>query len=39
LSSFFVERFGSGWKNKEKKLWNEFDKTFKVSKDELEKIM
>ena len=39
LSSFFDERFGSGWKNKDKKFWNEFDKTFKVSKDELEKIM
>ncbi len=39
LGSFFDERFGSGWKNKDKKFWNEFDKTFKVSKDELEKIM
>jgi DNA-binding NtrC family response regulator len=39
LGSFFDERFGSGWKNKDKKFWNEFDKTFEVSKDELEKIM
>ena len=39
LSSFFDDRFGSGWKNKDKKFWNEFDKSFKVSKDELEKIM
>jgi hypothetical protein len=39
LSSFFDDRFGRGWKNKDKKFWNEFDKTFKVSKDELEKIM
>ena len=39
LSSFFDERFGHGWKNKDKKFWNEFDKTFKVSKDELEKIL
>jgi len=39
LGSFFDDRFGSGWKNKDKKFWNEFDKTFKVSKDELEKIM
>ena len=39
LGSFFDERFGSGWKNKDKKFWNEFDKTFKTSKDELEKIM
>jgi DNA-binding NtrC family response regulator len=39
LQSFFEERFGAGWKNKDKKFWNEFDKTYKVSKDELEKIM
>jgi len=39
LSSFFDERFGEGWKNKDKKFWREFDKTYKVSKDELEKIM
>ncbi len=39
LSSFFDERFGHGWKNKDKKFWEEFDRTFKVSKDELEKIM
>lgn len=39
LSSFFDNRFGHGWKNKDKKFWNEFNKTFKVSKDELEKIM
>jgi response regulator RpfG family c-di-GMP phosphodiesterase len=39
LSSFFDERFGHGWKNRDKKFWQEFDTTFKVSKDELEKIM
>jgi DNA-binding NtrC family response regulator len=39
LGSFFDERFGKEWKNKDKKFWNEFDKTFEVSKDELEKIM
>ncbi|MGD8983664.1 MAG: response regulator [Desulfobacteraceae bacterium] len=39
LSSFFDERFGHGWKNKEKKFWQEFDQTYKVSKDELEEIM
>ena len=39
LSSFFDKRFGYGWKNKDKKFWREFDDTFKVSKDELEKIM
>jgi DNA-binding NtrC family response regulator len=39
LSSFFDKRFGQGWKNQDKKFWQEFDKTFKVSKDELEEIL
>ena len=39
LGSFFENRFGSGWKNKDKKFWNEFDQTFTVSKDELQDIM
>ena len=39
LSAFFDERFGHGWKNKDKKFWDEFDKSFVVSKDELEDIM
>ena len=39
LSSFFDERFGHGWKNKDKKFWEEFDKTYKVSQDELKEIM
>ena len=39
LGSFFDERFGHGWKNKDKKFWEEFDKTFEVSKDEIEKIL
>jgi DNA-binding NtrC family response regulator len=39
LSAFFDNRFGHGWKNKDKKFWDEFDKTYKVSKQELEEIM
>ena len=39
LSDFFDSRFGHGWKNKEKKFWNEFNTTYKVSKDELEDIL
>ncbi|UCF56229.1 MAG: response regulator [Deltaproteobacteria bacterium] len=39
LSSFFDERFGLGWKNKDKKFWKEFDQTYKVTKEELEEIM
>ena len=39
LSSFFDERFGQGWKHKDKKFWEEFDNTYKVSKEELQKIL
>ena len=39
LKSFFDNRFGTGWQNKDKKFWPEFDDTFKVSRDELEKIL
>jgi DNA-binding NtrC family response regulator len=39
LGSFFDKRFGSGWKNKDKKFWGEFDKIYQVSKDELQDIM
>lgn len=39
LGSFFDSRFEPGWKNKNKKFWNEFDKTYKVTKEELEDIM
>ena len=39
LKSFFDNRFGTGWQNKDKKFWTEFDDTFKVSRDELEKIL
>jgi CheY-like chemotaxis protein len=39
LGSFFDNRFGKGWKNKDKKFWEEFDDIYKVSKEELEEIM
>jgi DNA-binding NtrC family response regulator len=39
LGSFFDKRFGKGWKNKDKKFWEEFDDLYKVSKEELEEIM
>jgi len=39
LGSFFDIRFGKGWKNKDKKFWEEFDDIYKVSKEELEEIM
>jgi len=33
LSSFFDNHFGHGWKNKDKRFWSEFDKTYQVSKE------
>ncbi len=39
LGSYYDDRFGSGWKNKDKKFWEEFDETYKVSKDELQRLM
>jgi CheY-like chemotaxis protein len=39
LGSYFDNRFGHGWKNKDKKFWTEYDKTFKVSKEELEGLL
>ena len=39
LSEYFDARFGHGWKNKDKKFWKEFDETYKVPKDELEKLL
>ncbi|MBW1734548.1 MAG: response regulator [Deltaproteobacteria bacterium] len=39
LSSYFDNRFGYGWKNKDKKFWTEYDKTFQVSKEELEGLL
>jgi len=39
LSAFFDERFGHEWKNKDKKFWQEFDQSYKISKEELEEIM
>ena len=35
LSSFFDKRFGFGWQSRHKKFWDEFDKTYKVSRDDL----
>jgi len=39
LGSYFDDRFGHGWKNKNKKFWTEFDETYKVSKDELQGLL
>jgi DNA-binding NtrC family response regulator len=39
LSSYFDLRFGHAWKDKDKKFWKEFDRTFKVLKDEVQDII
>jgi len=39
LGSYFDDRFGHGWKNKDKKFWKEFDDTYKVSKEELQGLL
>ncbi len=39
LGGYFDQRFGSGWKHKDKKFWEEFDRTYKVSKEELQDIL
>ena len=32
LGSYFDERFGEGWQEKDKKFWNEFSRNYQVSK-------
>jgi len=33
LSSFFDKQFDHGWKNKDRKFWSEFERTYQVSKE------
>ena len=39
LKPFFDEKFGPGWKEKDRVFWEDFDKQFVVSKDELGSIL
>lgn len=39
LSSFFDERFGPGWKEKDKDFWEDFHQNYRVSKNELRDVM
>ena len=39
LRPFFDKKFGADWREKDREFWNEFDKSFRVGKDELEKMM
>lgn len=39
LSPFLDKKFGSGWKDKDKDFWREFDEDYVVSKDELRQML
>jgi DNA-binding response OmpR family regulator len=39
LGTFFDERFGPNWKEKEKPFWSEFDRTYLVGKGIQERVM
>jgi CheY-like chemotaxis protein len=39
LGQFFEERFGPGWKEKEKSFWSEFDRTYLVGKGIQERVI
>lgn len=39
LKPFFDKKFGAGWKEQDSEFWEEFDKSYRVSKDEIEKMM
>jgi DNA-binding NtrC family response regulator len=39
LKQFFDKRFGPGWQEEHKEFWQEFDKTYLASKEEIEKVL
>lgn len=39
LKPFFDKKFGPGWRKQHKDFWKEFDETYRVGKDEIEKLM
>jgi len=39
LKQFFDDKFGPGWKEEHKEFWQEFDKTYIVSQEEIEKVL
>ncbi|OPX40697.1 MAG: response regulator [Deltaproteobacteria bacterium] len=39
LKPVFDKKFGADWREKDREFWDEFDKGFQVSKDELGQIM
>ena len=39
LKPFFDKKFGTAWREEHKEFWQDFDDTYRVSKDETEEIM
>ncbi len=39
LKPFFDKKFGSGWRESHKEFWEDFDKNYRVTKEDLENIM
>jgi DNA-binding response OmpR family regulator len=39
LGEFFDDRFGPGWKEKDKGFWSDFDRTFQVGRGVQERLM
>jgi len=39
LKPFFDKKFGPDWRDKDREFWDEFDRNFRFSKDELGKIL
>lgn len=39
LKEFFDEKFGAGWKEEHKEFWQDFDKNFPVSREDVNKIL
>ena len=39
LKPFFDKKFGAGWRKQHKEFWKQFDETYRVSRDEIEKLM
>lgn len=39
LKPFFDKKFGPDWREQDREFWNEFDENFRVSREEVEKLM
>lgn len=39
LQPFFDKKFGSGWREKDKEFWRDFDKKYVTTKNDVEKMM